>query len=245
MVHAKPLHKLKKTFFPKSTAAEAQFTWNRRSCRLWGTQTHEDTRLLWCSPTHPELEWQILDTLKGTVLLSGGRCWNAEASAYLPPWQPRRLLTSRWSRPSRRDLSSGEKTSGSSTFWGWKEGDTPSKTHLWQQCRNPRPDLKAISSIRIVLKKTADTSQANIDSIKKPRVAAHHFQSPSAGWSQKNWVSSLFCIPVILTFFFFSFGLDFSVSFSYCLLANLVVCLGIYFHYFKKAFSYTSCNRMR
>ena len=199
----------------------------------------------WCSPTHPELEWQILDTLKGTVLLSGGRCWNAEASAYLPPWQPRRLLTSRWSRPSRRDLSSGEKTSGSSTFWGWKEGDTPSKTHLWQQCRNPRPDLKAISSIRIVLKKTADTSQANNDSIKEPRVAAHHFQSPSAGWSQKNWVSSLFCIPVILTFFFFSFGLDFSVSFSYCLLANLVVCLGIYFHYFKKAFSYTSCNRMR
>lgn len=122
----------------------------------------------------------------------------------------------------------------------------PSKMHLWKQCPPPRPDLKAISYIRIVLKKTADTSQANIDSIKKPSAATHHFQSQSAGWSQKNWVSSLFCVPFILPFFFlFSFGLDFSVSFSYCLLANLVICLGIYLHYFKKAFFYTSCNRMR
>ena len=48
-------------------------------------------------------------------------------------------------------------------------------------------------------------------------------------------------------FFFFSFGLDFSVSLSCCLLANLVICLGIYFHYFKKAYFFTlvgvECNR--
>lgn len=54
MVHAKPLHKLKKTFFPKSTAAEAQFTRNRRSCRLRGTQTREDTRLLLMLPHPPQ-----------------------------------------------------------------------------------------------------------------------------------------------------------------------------------------------
>jgi hypothetical protein len=37
---------------------------------------------------------------------------------YPPPWQPRRPLTSRWSRPSRSNFSSGEKASGSSTCWG-------------------------------------------------------------------------------------------------------------------------------
>lgn len=41
--------------------------------------------------------------------------------AYPPPQQPSRWLTSRWSKPSRRDLSSGEKASGSCTFWGEKK----------------------------------------------------------------------------------------------------------------------------
>ena len=238
MVHAKPPHKLKKTIFPKEHCCLSSVHLEQKELQtLRNTYPSRHTAPTWSSPTHPELKWQILDTLKGTELLSGGRCWNTETSAYPPPWQPRRLLTSRWSRPSRRDLSSGEKTSGSSTFWGWEEGDTTSKTHLWKHCPHPQSDLKAISSIRIVLKKTSDTSQVNTDSIKKCRAVTHHFQSQSTGWSQKNWVSSLFCLPVILPFFFFfSFGLDFSVSFFYCLLANLVICLGIYFHYFKKAY---------
>lgn len=40
-----PFINWRKQPFPKSTAAEAQFTRNRRSCRLWGTRTREDTRL--------------------------------------------------------------------------------------------------------------------------------------------------------------------------------------------------------
>lgn len=147
------------------------------------------------------------------------------AAAYPPPWQPSRLLTSRCSKPSSSDLSSGEKASGRSTFWGEMRARFQRRVHAKGTSAPNQTERPFLGKGR---RSKSQIHHQLVSPLKRHQTGSNHLQSQS---KENQNVSSLLCTSFSLLFDCSGFALDFLyLFFSYRLLANLHFCPTTYSH---------------